>query len=311
MNDKNTIILFLILLTQIFSTFRLNSINNEIMYLHNENQSLHSHLRNRLSTSIRDINSLITESSSPIRQASFTYGTISIEDLTVEVTFNVVLKELTPTTNVFLEFNDEKVQLSQNNSVFSLSKEIDILTDGIFPLIIIEDNEKEVITQESQLYLYGLRYSIFPEVDVEFSGANSISDQNINVNGQLHVFTTIVDSRIKFKSYKVLYFLNNDIIGQQDIVGPPTQNGDYTVFNLNEFTSNKTIPENALFSIVFAATNDLGLEHHILVSQSSISGNSSDTCWIHNFERIYSPSKELMWQTSNSNNSNCIVPILK
>jgi hypothetical protein len=163
---------------------------------------LHSHLRNRLSTSIRDINSLITESSSPIRQASFTYGTISIEDLTVEVTFNVVLKELTPTTNVFLEFNDEKVQLSQNNSVFSLSKEIDILTDGIFPLIIIEDNEKEVITQESQLYLYGLRYSIFPEVDVEFSGANSISDQNINVNGQLHVFTTIVDSRIKFKSYK-------------------------------------------------------------------------------------------------------------
>lgn len=312
MNNKYTIILFLILLTQIFSTFRLNSINNEIIYLRNENQSLHSQLKNQLTFSISDLNRIILESSNPIEQASITYGTINKEDFSIEVIFNVVPKELTPATNVFLEINGEKVQLSRNSSVFSLSMEFDIFSDDILPLIIIEDNEKQIITQESRLNIYDLRYSAFPVIDLQFGGETKFWNSNIQVSGEISALTIFDRSKIEYTSFKVVYFLDNVVIGQQNLVASqPYQNGDMAVFNLDNFFFKSTSSESSIFSIVFIATNEFGFEQHILVSQSNQDGSNHLFCYIYNIERIYSPTKEFIWQTNQNDNSNCIFPQYK
>ncbi len=312
MNNKNTkMIILVFLLSQLFFTFQLNSVNNEITNLRNQNQSLYSQLNSQLSFSISDLNRLITESSSPIEHASITYGTFNKESLTVDVIINIVPKELTPTTAVFIVFNNEKMQLNRNDSVFSLSMEIDIFLDVILPMIIIEDNEKQVVTQEPRLNIYTLRSSVFPVINVEFNGSRLLTDRNVNINGQINVFSMFVDTDVKFNNYKVLYFLDNDVVGQQNLGSPTAQNGDFTVFNLKEFTLSKALPEKSLFSIVFSATNDLGLEHYILVSQSQVGENSGESCWIYNFERIYSPTKKLLWQTSEHNDAYCMLPIIK
>lgn len=309
MEKKNlSILLSFLVFSQfilIYSTFNLK---DEIMSLRQENQSMNNVLNDRLNHSISEIEHLIKRGYSPIELASISYGTIKTDDLTIEVSFIVVPKELTPTTKVFLEFNEERVQLDRNNSVFSLKRDFYIFSDNISPLVIIEDHEKQVITQEPKLDIYELRYFFTPVVHLNFGGELRFVNNNILVKGQISTFVPNSTNVFNISGYKVVYYLDNDVIGQQDLSYTPIQGHNDITFKLEDFHYKTTSSNNSIFSIVLITTNEFGFENHRLISQSRQDGNNHLFCYTSLIENIYSPTKELLWQSRYGNTFECIMP---
>jgi hypothetical protein len=311
MNTKDNTVIAFFILSQLVLVTIYGQLKTEIVNLRSENQSMSSMLSARFDHSFNSLRLLIDEQNRPIEQASVNFGTFNKEQLTIEVTFNVVPKELTPTTNVFIEFNDEKIQLTRNNSTFSLSKEFSIFSEELFPFIVIEDNEKQIISRDSRLNLYSMRYGVMPMIDVHFGGEyRATFDKSILVDGQIDLFVPISDNLIKLTSYKVLYILDDKVVGRQNLITTPTSGENLTNFNLDRFSLNKALSENSIFTIVFVATNELGLEHEIVLLQSKYQNESSNTefCYIENIERIYSSTNELLWQSNPNLNSLCVLP---
>jgi hypothetical protein len=307
--EKYALVFLTMILTfsQFIYSIHFNSFKVEIVSLRQENQSMNRHL----DQSISEIERLIKKGNSPIEIASISYGTIKPDNLTIEVSFIVVPKELTPTTKIFLEFNEERVQLDRNNSLFSLKKDFYIFSDNISPLVIIEDNEKQVITQEPKIDIYGLRDFFTPMVHLISFGELRFINNDILVKGQITLFIPDSTNVFKISRYKVVYFLDNDVIGQQDLVYTPIQGHNEITFNLEDFHYKTTSSSNSIFSIVLITTNEFGFETHRLVSQARQDGNNHQFCYTRLIENIYSPTKELLWQSRYGNTSECILPTYK
>lgn len=311
MNPKNSIVISIFLVFQFFILVIFGQLKSEVAKLRSENQSMNSQLSSSLDHSLSSLRQLIDEQKRPIEQASVSFGALNKKQLSMEVTFTVIPKELTPTTNVFLEFNDEKIQLTRNNSSFSLKKEVSIFTDELFPFVVIEDQEKQIISQDSRLNLYSLRHGIIPMMEVHFGGeVRTTFDKSILVDGQVDLYVHLNDDLIKMTHYKVLYILDDKVVGRQNLITSTASSEDSLVFNLDKFTLNKAFSENSVFTILFIATNELGLEHEVLLVQTKYQNESSSTefCSTGYYERIYSPSNELLWQSTHYNSSQCVLP---
>lgn len=311
MNTKNGIVISIIIVTQMLMLVIFGQLRSEIASLRSENQSLNSQLSSRLDHSLNSFQQLINEQNRPIEQASVSFGAFNKERISIEVTFTVIPKELTPTTNVFLEFNDERIQLVRNNSSFTLSKEFSIFSEELFPFIVIEDQEKQIISQDSRLNLYSMRHGLIPMIEVHFGGdVRTTFDKSIHVDGQISLYIHMNDNLIKMTRYKVLYILDDKVVGKQNLLTSAASFGDSTYIKLDKFSLNKTLSENSIFSIVFVATNELGLEHEIVLLQSKYQNGKSITefCSTGYYERIYSPSNELLWHSIHNNSSQCDMP---
>ena len=311
MNTKNSIVISVFLVLQLFILVTFGQLKAEVNTLRSENQSLNSQLSSRLDHSLTSLRQLIDEQNRPIEQAFVSFGALNKGKLSMEVTFTVIPKELTPTTNVFLEFNDEKIQLTRNNSSFSLRKEVSIFTDELFPFVVIEDQEKQIISQDSRLNLYALRHGVIPMMEVHFGGeVRTTFDKSILVDGEIDLYVHLSDNLIKMTHYKVLYILDDKIVGRQNLNTSTISNDGSLLLNLDKFTLNKAFSENSVFSIVFIATNELGLEHEVLLVQTKYQNESSNTefCSTGYYERIFSPSNELLWQSTHYNSSQCVLP---
>lgn len=129
----NTILILILVLTQLYSITKINSLENQLMNLDNNLNNNISYLSSNISSISSDINYQLTEQSSLINSFDVLVGDLKTNDNnapTCSVTFSVIPKATRENMSVFLYIDEELLKLEKNGVEFTKTKDYSI-TDSL------------------------------------------------------------------------------------------------------------------------------------------------------------------------------------
>ena len=218
MNQKPLFILTLSLFIA-FSIvlFRLDRISNDLNTLRNEHDSLMRDLRSNIQNMARELQSIIEHEASPLEFAQVTFGDISKDNLSVEVMFSIVLKETTPTTQVYLEIENDVFPLERLQSSFNTTIEVSVFSNQIIPVLIIEDQGMQRFTLSNQLNRFDLRGNLLPSIETMFHSGVRLTKDSISLQGDISLFIRESHKNVEFVNLTLLYVVDNEVIDTQSV----------------------------------------------------------------------------------------------
>lgn len=168
------ILLSVLLLLQIISLHKIDSLKNELVNTRELVNQSGSTLQNRINDIYSGVDQALKKKESIIAGCSYVIGDINMNSLKVPVTFTVQPKTLSDSTEISLKFADKILPMEKSGTEFVLTEEFDF-DESILPTVIIENDGVQQFEQHPYLEVYGLISGIFPELYPHFVGESSCS----------------------------------------------------------------------------------------------------------------------------------------
>lgn len=207
-------IIFILIGTQLFTLYETNQLKIKLQNVENNVGYLDNNLSNRINEVYINVDTKLKEQASLVTSAHFEIGEFNVETFKVPFTFKLQPKVLTSTTNVFLNFDDERIPMIKHGSVFSLTKEFD-LKDAIIPLIEIEDKGLSLFEENIDIAIYDVSHQVFSSLFLNFSGSSQYSALEpfeFNAEGVITINSVNIQSNNTFKDINYVVSVDDKVV---------------------------------------------------------------------------------------------------
>jgi len=214
---KSRFLYFIILIligTQLFTLYEMNQLKIKLQNVENNVGYLDNNLSNRINDIYSNVDTKLKEQASLVTSAHFEIGEFNVETIKVPFTFKLQPKALTSTTKVFLNFDDERIPMIRQGSLFSLTKEFD-LKDTIIPVIEIEDKGLTLFEENVDIALYDIRNQVFSSMYLNFSGFSqytTLEPFEFNAEGVIAITSVNVQGNNDFKEIKYVVSIDDKVV---------------------------------------------------------------------------------------------------
>lgn len=209
MKKNLEILIAALILLNVFTLFKLNSIQN---LLDNEIRYAIEDTEREVSNFTSNINSLIEKQTSIIDSYEVTFGDKLNPDLTAPVKLSVVPKEYTDGTNVSLLFNDKNIAMEKDGAAFSGTVDINIF-EAFKPIVVIEQNG--VQRTESIDEYYDLQHKYILNINGGYNGKESYRSDKYIFNGNIDLQIVSQQGRLT-EDVKIIYDVNGKTVKEQN-----------------------------------------------------------------------------------------------
>lgn len=248
---------------QLYSIVKINTLQRTI---ENSNYTIHS-IENRLESQINSIyqsvDEKLEEQASLIHSSNIMIEKLDAATLAVPVTFTIEPKSVTETMSVFLDFNDEIIQLEKQGLHYSITKNLKI-SDNIFPKLIIDDNGVKSVEKHRDLNLSYIKENIFPNIYAHFSGSSSYRSNEYHENGSLNIDYKPSSENNSFIDVKYVVKIDERIIKETpvELSTYDKSSGAFTLDIDDKYPMN----EGQILTANVVAIDSLGFTHEYLVT---------------------------------------------
>ncbi|MFI3255547.1 MAG: hypothetical protein R3Y63_14640 [Eubacteriales bacterium] len=201
----------LLVVTQIYSLSRIKNLENQIINANNTINNVNSDLSWHINSIYSNVDKQLKEQASLIQSASAILGEFDVNTTTIPIDFTIEPKQVSDNMMVFLEFDDETIQLEKQNTTYKGRKIFHIFENEIHPKIIIEDNGLKTKTQDEALSIYGLVSQFIPRLyPIQFGTSVTSSPNSDIVKYELND-PTIMDGNYKdFKKVQFVTYIDGE-----------------------------------------------------------------------------------------------------
>ncbi len=212
MKKNSEVLIAALILLNIFTLFKLNSIQNSLDNNYREIRYTVEDTRNKVSSFTSDINSLIEKQASIIDSYEVTFGDKLNSDLTVTVKLSVVPKEYTDETNLSLLFNDKNITMEKNGAAFSGAVDVNIFEE-FKPMIVIE---QDGVKKTESIDEYYDQHKYILDIDGRYNGKESYrSGKYIFFDGNIDIQVVSPQGNLP-EDVKIIYDVNGKTVKEQD-----------------------------------------------------------------------------------------------
>ena len=197
-----------------------------------------------------------------ITSFDYNYGELDTDKMTVPVSVKIVPKAVREDTALTLEFGGRTVEMKKSDSSTEFTAEFEAglfeqKGDSDVKLVITKDGTSETEALDWSLGLLHKQFLPFVAAYFAFDDITCSEQNGITVEG--NVISHIDDENAeRFKSTKLLFKINGEVLSEDDI------NGD-KIFNVN-----KTFPGYGIgdtFELCLEAADELGFTHEALLKR--------------------------------------------
>lgn len=272
MKKNLEILVAALILLNVFTLFKLNSIQNSMNNNYNEIRHAVENTNNMVSNFTSNVNSLIEKQSSIIDSYEITFGEKLNENLTVPVKILVIPKEYTEGTEVSLVINDKKLPLEKDGTSFAGTVDINIFEE-FKPLIVIEQDE--VQKTESIEEYYDIQQKYLMQINGGYNGSESYRSGKYILSGRidLHVFS----QRDNFpEGIDIVYDVNEETVKVQNVKAIEVEKPDDSTYlayiDLNEQID---LVANDKLTIYAVIKDKIGLNYKYVFKLAEIDSNGN------------------------------------
>ena len=192
---KNTqyIIIAVLIILQVISCLQINSMRTRMDQLTNDISAVRSNVNNVISgldSLYSNIDEKLEEQASPIEDVEIEIGLINKENLTVPITYTVIPKEVSDNTSISLVFDKETKTMQRSGSSFNLTVPADIFGEGLYPYLVISENDIAKIEKDDSLSIDNIKDKVYPHLSIHLMGLG-------HLNGKSYVRTGTIESDMK------------------------------------------------------------------------------------------------------------------
>ncbi|GEM_PF-661472 len=262
MKRKFEVIIIALVLLNIYTLFKLNSIQNSI-------DNKYAHLRNAVESTngeisgiTSNINSILEKQGSILDSYEITFGDKLNSDLTVPVKISVTPKEYTEGLNASLIINEESVSMQKNVASFIATVNLNIF-EAFQPKIILEQNGVQKI--ESIDEYYGEMYRRYLlQIRGDYSGTESYRNGKYSLNGQIELGISSGQDNVPEK-ISVIYDVNGKTVKEQQVEVPEMNKTENATNFINvKFNELIDLGVNEKLSLYAVISDNYGITYNYL-----------------------------------------------
>lgn len=272
MKRKLEIAVTALVLLNIFTLFKLNSIqssiDNNYVHLRSAVESTNSIINDMTS----NINSILDKQDSILASYEITFGDKLNSDLTIPIKISITPKEYTEGLNASLIINEESVSMQKNASSFITTVNFNIF-EAFQPKIVLEQNGVQKIESFDEHYDEMYQKYIL-QIHGGYSGSESYRNGKYSLDGQmdLGVFSGQTNEPEKIS---VIYDVNGKTVKEQQVEVPEMNNLEY-VTNINvELKELIDLAANDKLSVYAIINDDFGITYKYLFKFIELDGEGN------------------------------------
>ena len=130
------ILIALLLVLQLSSLVKINSLQSRIENTNNIIKSVENRLEDQINSIYQNVDEKLEEQTSLIHNSTTKVGELNIANLTIPIKFTIEPKTVTENMSVYLDFNGEIVQLEKSGLQYFTTKNFEI-SDSISPKLLL------------------------------------------------------------------------------------------------------------------------------------------------------------------------------
>ena len=253
------IVITILVVSQVYSIFKINSLKIKVQQTENRLTYTKEGLDRNIGEIYSNVDRKLEEYTSLVTSCGYEMGEFNLQTLKVPVSFKLQPKTLSETTEVFLKFGEEKIQMENQGTEFVLTKAFTI-KDEIFPTIIIEDKGISQFEDHYDLKVYNIKDEVFSSLSPRFEGESGYSAQepyNYRMKGKIVMSSSFPNSGNSFKDIKYMVTLDDEVI--------KTYQADFVGIGNMEINDNFIMETGQELIGKVVATDKLGFTHEYLI----------------------------------------------
>lgn len=209
------LIIILLGLSNIFTSIRLNNLENSINNNMQQSYSIEDNLRNEISNIYSNLEEKLKKQGSIIDSYDVKFGSeLNTDNLTIPITVTITPKEYSEELTSSLQLNDKIIEMQRNGTTFSVTASASIFDDLKLKIILNENGIQKTETIEEDYDLKG-KY-ILEIMNGGFVGSVSRSSGKYNYYGNINIhFNRFEEDNPK--SLTIVKEVNDKVIEEQKI----------------------------------------------------------------------------------------------
>lgn len=285
-NALNILIVVLIIF-QIVSILKINNLQGEIQNINMGMNNLSGNMRNDINNISSNIEETLKKEAGLITDAGAEIGVPDMDKLTVPIKFTLTPKEISEQTAVSLDFQGELFPMEKTGITFSVTVSRDVFGDAM-PKIVIEEDGIKKTTEDTRIYVGGIKERLFPRLYPRVSGRANYSKGIYNREGTLNIDFKELGSDIKYTEMRLIIKVDDKLISDKVIPDDVFRSG----YEIDEKTP---MDDGQTYTMTLIATDSIGLKHHYTVDHWVAGDGAQREPWFDD-ERIYSADGKLLWK---------------
>lgn len=251
--------------------FSINDLKTELENSRSNFSSQIQHLKNQINSIYSNVNEMLEEKASLLASFDYSYGDLDEKNMKVPVSVKITPKTVGENTALTLDLGDKKIPMVKGEDTEFTA---DFLSDlflssqeGNVKLIITNGKTSE--TEELDWYISSLHSSYLPYL-VSYLAFDKISftvENGLNVTGDI-ISASVDEDMEKVKSTKLIYKLNGQVIGEEEIT-LMSENKTFDTIDIN-----KAIPEakeGDVFELIQESEDQYGFIHRCTIKKLTCS----------------------------------------